>query len=142
MTGYLYLNAETQSLLRHVKGFIPVDIFPKTDDVEIQSAACVRFAAQQDRLEAGTFHDMTGILVSQLGTLAATAPADASTIVPGLTNFQAALFLGTTTFALFEPVPFYHFAGGPAGTGVPTTLLYTQEAYGLTSCWAPPRTSR
>jgi hypothetical protein len=106
-----------------------VDIFLKTDDDTLRRAACDRFAAQQDRLDAGTFHDTTGILVSQLGALAATAPADASPILPGLTNFQAALFLGTMTFKLFEPVPFYHFVGGHAGTSVRTTLLYTQEAY-------------
>jgi hypothetical protein len=129
MTGYLYLNAETQSPIRHVKGFIPVDIFLKTNVEQLRQAACDRFDAQQARLDAGTFHDTTGILVSQLGALAANAPADSSPILPGLTNFQAALFLGTMTFKLFEPVPFYHFVGGHAGTSVPTTLLYTQEAY-------------
>jgi hypothetical protein len=128
MTGYLYLNAETQSLLRHVKGFIPVDIFLKTNDDTLQDAACARFTAQQARLDAGTFHDTTGILLSQLGASAATDPAGTSPFPP-LTNFQAALFVGTTTFALFEPVPFYHFVAGPAGGGTPPTLLYTQEAY-------------
>jgi hypothetical protein len=129
MTGYLYLNAEAQSPTQHVKGFIPVDIFLKTDDDDLRRKACERFDSQQDRLDAGTFHDTTGMLFAQVGTLAITNPTGNSTIVPGLTNFQAALFLGTTTFALFDPVPFYHFVAGPAGASVPATLLYTQEAY-------------
>jgi len=131
MTGYAYLSGGTQSSEPHVQGFIPVDIFMKTDDAELRQAACDRFEAQQARLVAGTFHDTTGLLISTVGTLAITAPDDPSGVIPGLTNLQAALFLGTSTFALFAPfpppVPSYHFTGGLAGD--PTTLLYTQDPY-------------
>ena len=135
MTGYAYLSAETQNTDRHVRGFIPLDIFFKTDNENLRQAACDRFEVQQAQLAAGTFHDATGSLLSTIGTLAATAPDDPSpfgSLIPllaGLTNLQAALFVGTSTFTLFQPappVPFYHFTGGPAGD--PMTLLYTQDA--------------
>jgi pimeloyl-ACP methyl ester carboxylesterase len=128
-TGYAYLSTETQRSLRHVRGFIPVDTFLKTDVEKLRQAACDRFAARQAMLHAGTYHDATGVLVSQVGTLAVTAPNDPSSVVSGLTHFQAALFLGTSTYALFEPVPVYHFTGGRTEVGIPIILLYTQDAY-------------
>jgi hypothetical protein len=114
-----------------VRGFIPVDIFVKTDNEDLRQAACARFAVQQAQLNKGIFHDTTGLLISTIGVLAATAPDDPSGVIPGLTNLQAALFLGTSTFALFQPVPFYHFTGGEvdAETGLRTNLLYTQEEF-------------
>ena len=131
MTGYAYLSAETQSPVRHVRGFIPVDIFVKTDKADLRQAACDRFAVQQAQLNKGIFHDTTGLLISTVGTSAATAPDGPSSVIPGLTNLQAALFLGTSTFNLFQPVPFYHFTGGEvdAETGLRTNLLYTQEEF-------------
>ncbi|MGH8067872.1 MAG: hypothetical protein ACRERE_22130 [Candidatus Entotheonellia bacterium] len=134
MTGYAYLSAETQNPNRHVRGFIPVDIFVKTNREDLRQAACDRLDAQQARLDAGTFHDATGLLLSMIGTLArhsAQRPLplwQPNPPLAGLTNLQAALFLGTSTFTLFQPappVPFYHFTGGPADD--PLTLLYTQE---------------
>ncbi len=131
--GYAYLNGETQfpGGFQNVAGFIPVDIYLKTDVQELQKAACDRAAAGRDALAQGAFASQNGILVSTLGFLALTAPDDPSPIplFPGFTNRQAALFVGAATFALANPVPFYHFTGGTFdANGLPSGLLYTDEA--------------
>lgn len=138
--GYVYLNAETQvpEGLRNVDGFIPVDIYLKTDDPALQARACTRLAARQAQIASQTWADSTGTLVQTLGFLAVVDPAGASPVFPGLTNYQAALLTGEATFILLlpnEPVPFYHFTGGtfaaepaPSGLPVPTGLLYSPEA--------------
>jgi hypothetical protein len=127
-TGYAYLSEETQvpSGHRQVNGFIPVDIYLKTDVESLRQAACTRAAAEQASFDAGNLASTVGILFSTLGTLAEAAPADPSPVLPGFTNFQAGLFAGSATFAFTEPAPFYHFVGGTFdGTGLPTGLLYT-----------------
>ena len=137
--GYVYLNAETQVPpgLRNVDGFIPVDIYLKTDIPDRVEAACRRSDIQETAYAAGTFQNATGVLVQTIAFLATVDPAGASPIFPGLTNYQAALLTGEATFILQspdEPVPFYHLAGGtfaaepaPSGLPVPTGLLYSPE---------------
>ncbi len=140
MIGYAYLNRESQlpSILRHVSGFIPVDIYMKTDDEEFRQAACRRSDAQEAAWDAGQYENASGVLVQTIATLAATNPAGASPVFPGLTNRQAALLTGEATFVIFppdqQPVPSYHFTGGtfaaapaPSGLPVPTGLLYSPE---------------
>ncbi|HYU32016.1 MAG TPA: hypothetical protein VEW48_07625 [Thermoanaerobaculia bacterium] len=140
MIGYAYLNAESQLPpgLRNVAGFIPVDIYVKTNDEGFRQAACRRSAAQEAAWDAGQYQNASGALVQTIATLAATSPSGASPVFPGLTNHQAALLTGEATFVIFppdqQPVPFYHFTGGtfaaapaPSGLPVPTGLLYTPE---------------
>ncbi len=140
MIGYAYLNAESRlpRALRHVDGFIPVDIYLKTDDEEFRQAACRRSEAQEAAYDAGQYQNASGVLVQTIATLATTNPAGASPVFPGLTNHQAALLTGEATFVIFppdqQPVPFYHFTGGtfaaapaPSGLPVPTGLLYSPE---------------
>jgi pimeloyl-ACP methyl ester carboxylesterase len=128
--SYAYLNNETQLPpgLRQVKGFIPADIFFKTDDSNLRQAACDRLAASRS---TAPIQDITGTLFQALGGLAAADPNGASPIplFTGLTNQQAALFAGTLTFQIFQPVPFYHFVGGTFdANNLPTGLLYTDPA--------------
>ncbi|HVR97368.1 MAG TPA: hypothetical protein VMW27_12185 [Thermoanaerobaculia bacterium] len=130
--SYAYLNAETQfpGGFTNVTGFIPVDIYLKTDVPELQKGACDRAAAGRVELGNGNFASQNGVLVSTLGFLALTAPNDPSPVplFPGFTNRQAALFVGEATFALANPVPFYHFTGGTFdANGLPSGLLYTDE---------------
>ncbi len=130
--AYAYLNDETQfpGGFSNVAGFIPVDIYLKTDVPELQKAACDRVAAGRDALAQGGYASQNGVLLSTLGFLALTAPDDPSPIplFPGFTNRQAALFVGEATFALASPVPFYHFTGGTFdANGLPSGLLYTDE---------------
>ena len=127
--SYVYLNGESQlpRALRQVKGFIPVDIFFKTDVEELRQASCDRLAAAQ----SGPPQSENGILFQTLGTLAVVAPNDPSPIplFAGLTNRQAALFPGSLTFQILQPVPFYHFVGGTFdANNLPSGLLYTDPA--------------
>lgn len=132
--AYAYLDAETRvpAPLRHVAGFIPVDIYLKTDVPEIREAACARYAIVAARIAAGEHAETAGQLVALLGQLAATAPDDPSPVIPGFTNEQAGLLLGSATYALLPPglsfVPFYHFVGGTFdGGGLPSGLLYSDQ---------------
>ncbi len=133
-TGYAYLDAETQvpGFLRQVRGFIPVDIFWKTDQEDLRQAACARAAGDRWALDTGTYQNASGQLFSTLGSLALTAPSAPSPILPGLTDREAALLAGSATFELLPPgqsfVPFYHFVGGTfAADGRPTGLSDTPE---------------
>ncbi len=134
MIGYAYLNQETQWpwWLRQVRGFVPVDIFFKTDDAGLAADACFRRDITQASFDAGVFNDATGQLVELIGTLAEQDPAGASPVFPGVTNRQGSLLLGAATFSIFPgglpPVPAYHFTGGTFdATGLPSGLIYTAE---------------
>ncbi|HYG65265.1 MAG TPA: hypothetical protein VEL74_21975, partial [Thermoanaerobaculia bacterium] len=134
--GYAYLNNETQipGGFRNVAGFIPVDIYLKTDDAGLRQLACDRLPLEQAQLAGGTFSSQNGVLISTLGYLALTAPDD---LVPpplnglfpaGYTNRNAALTVGAATFALANPVPLYHFTGGVFDAEFkPVDLLYTDD---------------
>ncbi len=133
--GYAYLNGESQlpTALRQVRGYIPTDIYLKTDVPSLRAAACLRLGLALDRVAAGEVADVSGSLLAAIGSLAKAAPADASPIVPGLSNRQAALLAGEATFSFFPPggevVPFYHFTGGTFdANGLPNGLVYTDES--------------
>lgn len=146
MIGYAYLNAETQvpTGLRNVDGFIPVDIYFKTNDPDFHEAACVRSGVQEGAWSTGAYQNATGSLAQAVAFFATTAPADGSQFFPDLTNYQAALLLGGATFIISPPdqqnVPFYHLTGAsfaaepaPSGLPVPTGLLYSPEPSWLTA---------
>jgi hypothetical protein len=132
--GYAYLNGETQlpPSLRQVKGFIPVDIYLKTDVPDFQSKACQREQATEAAIAAGNYAATSGILIEAIGGAAVADPNGASAVVPGFNNHQAGLFVGEATFGLLgglEPVPFYHFTGGTFDAqGIPSGLTYSNEA--------------
>jgi hypothetical protein len=140
LIGYAYLNFESQLPRgrRNVEGFIPVDIYLKTNVEEFREAACRRSEVQEAAYAAGQYQNASGTLVQTIANLATTDTSGASPIFPGLTNDQAALLTGEATFVIFPPdqqnVPFYHFTGGtfaeePASSGlpVPTGLTYSPE---------------
>ena len=134
--GYAYLNREWQSpstLIHQVSGFIPVDIYLKTDVEELREAACTRYLGSLPSWEAGTYENRNGSLVFSIWQLATTAPNGASPILPGFTNRQASLAVGSMTFLFFPPdlgpAPLYHFTGGTFDAqSLPTGLLYTPES--------------
>jgi pimeloyl-ACP methyl ester carboxylesterase len=138
--GYAYLNGESQvpSGLRQVKGFIPVDIYLKTDVAQLQALACQRQQNTEATIAGGGFANPSGDLIATLGVLAATDPNGSSFLngppfnLPGYTNRQAGLLVGEATFAFLaglEPTPFYHFTGGTFDAeGKPAGLLYSNEA--------------
>ncbi|HEX6900250.1 MAG TPA: hypothetical protein VF789_11075 [Thermoanaerobaculia bacterium] len=138
--GYAYLNGETQLPpgLRQVAGFIPVDIYLKTDVPQLKAFACQRQQNTEAILASGQAAADVGGLIALLGTLAATDPTGSSILngppfnLPGYTNREAGLLVGEATFGLqggLEPAPFYHFTGGNFGAdGKPTGLLYSNDA--------------
>lgn len=132
--GYAYLAGEAQRApgLRHVEGFIPVDIYVKTDAPQFQAASCQNAAITEAAIAAGGHANTVGGLVGLLGLLAQVDPNGASIIDPNLTNRQAGLLVGEATFVLMgglEPAPFYHFTGGVFdANGAPAGLLYSNEA--------------
>ena len=149
--GYAYLNAETRvpSALRQVKGFIPVDIYLKTDVPQLQAFACQRQQNTEATIAGGGPANPSGGLISLLGVLAATDPNGSSFLngppfnLPGYTNRQAGLLVGEATFAFLaglEPAPFYHFTGGTFDAqGKPSGLLYAHDAdlFSLEAAAAP-----
>ena len=132
--GYAYLNGESQLPLgfQQVRGFIPVDIYLKTDVPELRTAACQRLQGTEAMIAAGNYASANGILVTNLGNLAVSNPGGPSFLDPNLTNRQAGLLVGEATFTFFpgvEPAPFYHFTGGTFDAqGRPSGLLYSNEA--------------
>ena len=129
--GYAYLNSETRlpNGLRQVEGFIPVDIYLKTDVPELKALACARQQGTEDALAAGVYANNVGITIAAMGNAAI---ADPNGSAGGPTNRQTGLIVGAATFVLLngtEPAPFYHFTGGtfdPA-TNLPTGLTYSNE---------------
>lgn len=132
--GFAYLNEESQRPAgqRHVQGFIPVDIYLKTNVPELKAAACQRQQNTEAAIAQGQHANPVGGLVSLLGTLAIADPNGPSILDPNLTNRQAGLLVGEATFALLgglEPAPFYHFTGGVFDQfGAPAGLTYSNEA--------------
>lgn len=133
--GYAYLDRESQvpSVFQQVRGFIPVDIYLKTDIEALRQAACTRYQGLLPSWQGGTFQSTNGVLVATIGQLVVTDPGGASPILPGFTNRQAFLAVGAMTFLFFPPdlgpVPLYHFTGGTFDAeGKPTGLLYTPES--------------
>jgi hypothetical protein len=138
--GYAYLDGETRlpQPLRQVRGFLPVDIYLKTDVHALKAAACQRQQNTEAGIAAGGFANTSGALIAALGNLAVADPNGSSILngppfnLPGFTNRQAGLLVGEATFtflAPFEPAPFYHFTGGVFdGSGKPSGLLYSNES--------------
>lgn len=133
--GYAYLDAETRvpPARRQVRGFIPVDTYLKVNVEELREAACTRYTTTLPAWEAGTYESRNGELVATIAALATSDPDGASPILPGFTNRQASLAVGSMTFLFFPPdlgpAPLYHFTGGTFDAeGRPTGLLYTPEA--------------
>lgn len=134
-TSYAYLNAETQLPAGHrqVRGFIPVDIYLKTDVPALQDAACFRYNDTVGKMGKGQYASDNGALISLIAALAAANPDGDSPIMEGLTNRQVSLVVGQATFLFFPPgkasTPFYHFNGGVFdANGLPAGTLYTPEA--------------
>jgi hypothetical protein len=132
--GYAYLNGESQVPpgLRQVRGFIPADIYLKTDNEDFRQAACTRYLGAKAQLDGGIYHNPTGGLIATIAALATADPNGASPVIPGFTNRQTALAVGSMTFILLPPglapVPLYHFTGGTFDEQqLPNGLLYSPE---------------
>ena len=130
-TGYVHLAAEASrpALLRHVDGFVVLDIGLVSDDPDVVAGGCERYDATLAAIEAGS--PVLSVTIFELiGDLALAAPDEPSPIFPVLTNRQLAIDVGAFT----EPdgiVPFFHAVAGvyDASGFVPQNLIYTTEEH-------------
>jgi len=126
--AYVAAGHETQEhwVKRDINGIIPIDGQLKYDPQETSAIqqACSSAIAVQTAIENGIYQNKNGVYA--FGQLAAVAPDDPSPIIPGFTNFQAALFVGTNTYNLLPlPNSHWHFVAGSYDNGIPIGLAYT-----------------
>ena len=128
--SYAAAGRETQQrrIKRDIKGLIAVDGLIKyapEDDV-FRATACDRSAGILAMINSGVFHQSNGLQGILFGELALNAPDEPSDFIPGLTNFQSALFIGTNASPAPQ-APFWHFVAGDLTepTDIPNELLYT-----------------
>jgi hypothetical protein len=108
---------------RNIKGIIVGDIPMKFKEKPIRDYYCSDMAVYQAMLDAGEYSDDTGVLLKQVSDGALSDPDAGSLIIPGLTNYQTALFVGATG----NPPISWHFVGGYFDrNGIPTDLQYTE----------------
>lgn len=129
--AYAAAGRETQQppTRRHIRGLIPVDMIVESPAPESSPFnPCGLAELAQSQLDAGVFHGAFGLFANGLAEAAANAPDEPSAVFDGLTNHQAALFLGTNTFAL-NGREFWHLVGGELDTsGLPVGLLYSDRS--------------
>jgi hypothetical protein len=128
MVGYAMAGEETQwpRWQRNVKGLIEFDVPLKLWEKPLRDFYCGFAASDKANLDSGVYSDDTGLFVKQLSVLAITAPAEESPMLPGLNNYQAALFFGTSTPLLNGQ--FWHFVGGYLDeNGTPSGLRFTED---------------
>ena len=121
---------------RKVDGYIGVEQGVRTDNPDFDEAMCGMAGTYQALIDAGQYQD--NIVFPMFGIPARDDPDGASELMPDLTNYQAALALGT--WAIFVPgFPTHLLAGVFDEAGVPTGLQYTNPDHWIDFlCYAPP----
>lgn len=118
---FAYANMETKypSLLRDIKGIIPLDLILKIapENEQMKEAAEIRYQVLKEKYDSGIYCDNEGATMKYVAGLARTAPEEMSPVIPYLTNKQVATLLLTATHATFEPplepfTPYYHLNAG------------------------------
>lgn len=128
MIGYSVIGEETQwpASARNVKGYIALEGGTTLEKDSDRAYSCKLLSADQAALDSGTSSNDVGLFLKQLGDLAVSAPKDPSDLFPGMTNYQAALFSGTSNE--LTGIQFWHFVAGYLdGDGVPNDLRYTNS---------------
>ncbi len=120
--GYGAAGRETQMhpILQSVGGLIPVDSPLKYGQGEYEAwrdLDCADALDNKNSLDAGVYQSDWGVGFIGLAGLALNAPDEPSPVIPGLTNAQALIFIGS---APSSPEISWHFFGGSQGT-----LTYT-----------------
>lgn len=129
-SAYAYLDAESQqpAFARQVRGFIPADIYIKTDDEALRQRACDEHAELLAAFESG-YTVADSALLATIGQAALDAPEDPAPIFPLFTNRELALDIGiyprSDAFA-----PLWHPVGGVYDQDFfPIGLLYSDERH-------------
>lgn len=140
--AYAYAAAESQRppRERHVKGLLPIDIYARlsAQDEPLRLAACARRDEERALLASGEVASDNSFF-QVLGTLAASAPADPSPLLEGVSNRDAMLGTVAQTYQFYGATPVYHLAGAELAAERPVRLRYSPE--GLIDAWlaaAPP----
>jgi pimeloyl-ACP methyl ester carboxylesterase len=128
-------DAQQPSSRRIVKGIIPLEGLVKWEE-SVRAWSCSVDANTQAMLDAGTYADDSGLFMKQLAELALSAPdGKPSLIDPNLTNYQAALLVGTSAL---DPAS-WHFVGSYLDVnGIPTDLRFTEARLWLDLIRAMP----
>ena len=136
--GYTVAGDESQKPhgFRNVKGLVNVDAPLKFEEQFIRDYRCSLAATDQATLDAGIYNDDSGLFFGQVAGLAMTAPNDPSPIIPGLTNYQAPLFISSRYWLLAGDPIFWHFNAGAgkdfvAPDYIPSSMLYTEPQLSL-----------
>jgi pimeloyl-ACP methyl ester carboxylesterase len=134
--AYAAAGRETQrhAILRNVKGIVAVDQVLKYDpaDDDSRTATCNTAQASKQQFDLGVYQTNNGQVFGRFAGLAGSTPNGASPFIPGMSNFQAALFIGTSTFAQGDaPAPLWHFVGDEfinIKNPVPSGLRYSDPS--------------
>jgi hypothetical protein len=132
MIGYNLVGQETQQprVLRNVKGFISLDFGMKFKEQSYRDLYCSFADADQANLDAGVYNDDSGLFLEFLSQLAVSDPNGPSDIIPGTTNYQAALTFGANTGLINGQ--FWHFVGGYLDeNGIANDLRFTEPGLWL-----------
>jgi len=123
-SGYSLLNEETQKPpeLRHVNGYIPVDLSIKNNDETALNFLKNQYTVLKTRFDKGEYQETIPFQIA--GNLARTDPDGNSPILAGMTNLQTALFFGAGK--MFGELPFHYLAGVWENT-IPTDLQYVTK---------------
>jgi hypothetical protein len=114
--------------LRNIKGLISADMPMRFQEKFLRDYYCTSMAADQANLDAGIYNDDGGVFDTQLYDLAISAPDDPSPFFPGLTNYVAIEFLGSSTWLLNSSPIFWHFVAGYLDANeIPSDLRYTDS---------------
>lgn len=121
-TAFAVLNHETQleQVVRHSNGCIPIDMLLKTDDAGYNQYWDDEYEFFENLIAGGGIQD--NIPFSFIGGLARNNPDDDSPIIPGFTNLQACLFIGSSP-GLLGPGNF-HYLAGEWDNGLPVGLQF------------------
>lgn len=116
--------------LRNVKGMIALEIGVKLGNEGDRDFYCAMAEIDQARLDSNppsSYANDTGLGFQLLAYLASFAPDAESPFFAPLTNWQAALFVGTST-ELLTPGQFWHLVGGYLDEyGIPSGLRFTDD---------------
>jgi hypothetical protein len=119
-------DSQRPSRLRNVKGIIPLDCGVKFDDAAFRSESCTNAASSWGLLKSGNYSSNTGVVLTQIGTLGLSSPADPSPFDPSgtLNNYQFAIVAGASPNDALIP---WHFVGSYLGVdGIPYDLRFTE----------------
>jgi pimeloyl-ACP methyl ester carboxylesterase len=128
--------------LRNVKGMVVLDVGVKLDNESDREFYCAMAEIDQALLDSdppGSYANDVGLGFQGLAYLASFAPDEESPFFAPLTNWQAALFLGSSTELVTGQ--FWHMVGGYLDDyGVPSGLRFTNDQFWVAAMGAsfPP----